>query len=93
MPKTIPNNEQYKLKDGRVVKIGDIVRYKWGSFPIGYIHKIEKKWGRWKSHVRTFGYEEPYANINTNLCDFDYYFSFVTEEDLKNEGGEFNSEA
>jgi hypothetical protein len=87
MSKTTTNNEQYTLKDGRVVKIGDIVRYKWGSFPIGYVIKIEKRWARWISHVQLFNYEQPYDTIQTKLCDFDYFFSFVTEEDLKNEGG------
>ncbi len=85
MPKKTPNNEQYTLKDGRVVKLGDILKYKWGSFPTGYVFKIEKRWGRWVSHVQLFGYESPYETIQTKLCDFDHFFSFVTEEDLKNE--------
>jgi len=85
MPKTIPNNEQYKLKDGRVIKLGDIVKYKWGYFPTGYVFKIEKRWGRWRSHVQLFNYEQPYDIIETKLCDFDHFFSFLTEEDLKNE--------
>ncbi len=85
MPKKTPNNEQYTLKDGRVVKLGDIVKYKFGMFPTGYVFKIEKRWGRWVSHVQLFGYESPYETIQTKLCDFDHFFSFVTEEDLKNE--------
>ena len=48
--------------------------------------KIEKKWGRWRSHVQLFNYEQPYDTIETKLCDFDHFFSFVeAEEDLKNE--------
>ena len=87
MPKKTTNNEQYTLKDGRVVKLGDIVRYKWGYFPTGYVIKIEKRWGRWVSHVQLFNYEGSYDTIQTKLCDFDHFFSFVTEEDLKNESG------
>ncbi len=86
MPKKTPNNEQYTLKDGRVLKLGDIVRYKWGMFPTGYVFKIDKRWGRWRSHVQLFNYESPYDTIETKLCDFDHFFDFVTDqEDLKNE--------
>jgi len=88
MPKKTTNNEQYTLKDGRVVKLGDIVKYKWGSFPTGYVIKIQKKFGRWRLHVQLFNYQSPYDTFEIKLCHFDHFFSFVeAEEDLKNESG------
>ena len=76
---------EYKLKDGAIVRVGDMVKYRWsdradeGIYPIGFVESIEKSFSRWYARVHLLNGEETrgYHTINTRLCEFHRSFEFV----------------
>ncbi len=76
---------EYKLKDGTIIRVGDMVKYRWGAnednvYPLGFIESIEKSFSRWYAKVHLLnGEESGYRSINTRLCDFQRSFEFIQQ--------------
>jgi len=75
---------EYKLKDGAIVRVGDMVKYRWsdradeGINTLGFIESIEKSFSRWYARVHILnGEQSGYHTINTRLCDFHRSFEFI----------------
>ena len=75
---------EYKLKDGTIVRVGDMVRYRWGAdenhvYPLGLVERIEKEYSRWYARVHLLNGNHGYHTINTRLCDFHRSFDFISQ--------------
>jgi len=68
---------EYKLKDGTIVRVGDMVQYRYGTYPIGLVERIEKDYSRWYAHVHLLNDIHNHSNINVRLCDFQRSFNFI----------------
>jgi len=77
---------EYKLKDGTIVRVGDMVQYRWGAdennvYPIGFVEYIEKSFSRWYAKVHLLNGNHGYHTINTRLCEFHRSFEFINQDD------------
>ena len=75
------DNSQYRMKDGTIIKVGDLVLYREGdgkNNPTGYVSSIEKKWSRWRATVTMFDLKN---NIEVYLHNFHQFFVFANSED------------
>ena len=75
---------EYKLKDGTIVRVGDMVRYRWGAdenhvYPLGLVERIEKEYSRWYARVHLLNGNHGYHTIKTRLCDFHRSFDFISQ--------------
>lgn len=84
--------DQYTMKDGTIIRVGDMVTYNWGAdengvFPFGFIEYITKEWGRWHATVYLLGVPKSnvrtYNEVKAPLCNFHRNFTFVNQEDYK----------
>lgn len=77
---------EYKLKDGTIVCVGDMVRYLWGLRgvggdedvrPLGFVESIEKDYSRWYAKVHILNGTDDYQTLNTRLCEFQRSFELI----------------
>ncbi len=77
--------DHYTMKDGTIIRVGDMVVYNWGQnengvFPIGFIESITKEWGRWHATVHLLR-GDGQSGIKRALCNFHRNFTFVNQDD------------
>ena len=81
---------EYTMKDGTIVRVGDMVTYRWGAdengvFPIGFVETITKEWGRWHAKVHLLAATNDnyrrYNQIDVRLANFHNNLAFVNNED------------
>ena len=75
---------EYKLKDGTIVRVGDMVRYLWGAdesgvYPVGFVESIEKDYSRWYAKVHLLNGNFSYHTLNTRLCEFQRSFDLTNQ--------------
>jgi hypothetical protein len=73
---------EYKLKDGTIVRVGDMVRYRWGAndnnvYPLGFVESMEKDYSRWYAKVHILNGTGDYQTLNTRLCEFQRSFELI----------------
>ena len=83
--------DNYTMKDGTVIRVGDMVTYNWGAdengvFPFGFIEYITKEWRRWHATVHLLGapkttITKAYNQVKAPLCNFHRNFTFVNQDD------------
>jgi len=75
---------EYKLKDGTIVRVGDMVKYRWGAdennvYLLGLVESMEKDYSRWYAKVHLLNGPNGYGTINTRLCEFHRSFDLTNQ--------------
>lgn len=76
---------EYKLKDGTIVCVGDMVRYLWtirgdenNLYHVGFVESIEKSFSRWYAKIHLLnGTADGAITLNTRLCEFQRSFELI----------------